>query len=69
MEEIVFVNYGSTVFKGQVLRRYSWGALVQCGYQCYKVGQNCLFKTFQAAKEAQLAEMAKNRTAGRNGGK
>lgn len=51
--ERVYVDMGEgKVMGGFILRRYTWGALVQCGFQCFKVSQNHLFKSFERAKEA-----------------
>ena len=51
--ERVYIDLGrGGIISGHIVRRYSWGALVQCGYQYFKVSDNYIFKTLQEAKES-----------------
>lgn len=49
----IYVDMGKgEIISGRILRKYTWGALVQCGYQCFKVSDNHIFNTLQEAREA-----------------
>ena len=60
--ERVYVDMGEgRVMGGSILRRYTWGALVQCGFQCFKISDNCIFKTLVDAREAAVKSRRQQR--------
>lgn len=62
-----YLNMGYGVASGFPLKTYKWGYLMQVGQQCYKIEQKDVFKTYEEAKAAQVAEARKAREARKRG--
>ena len=56
MQTKVYVNLGKRVAGAQIIKNYTWGYLVQVGFQCFKVPKEDIFTDFEKAKAAQFAE-------------
>lgn len=62
-----YLNMGYGVATGVIMKTYTWGYLMQVGQQCYKIAKEDVFKTYEDAKAAQIAEARKAREAKRRG--